>query len=287
MIIAVTGSSGFTGKLLTKRLNELNHEVIKLDIKEGIDVTNFESLSKVPKFDLIYHLAAMSYVPDSYLKPHDFYKVNVNATLNTLELSRKYDAKYVYISSYIYGNPVYLPIDEKHRVISFNPYADTKIIGENLCRSYNKFFGMNIIIIRPFNIYGPDQTNNFLIPFILKQAIKGKIELNDPNPKRDLIYIDDLIELYVKLIDYKSSSFEIFNAGYGKSYSVKDIVRFIVELFPSEIEVNFLNKIRPNEVNDTIADIKKADELLNWKPKIDLDEGLSKIINRIEKEEHY
>ena len=203
MIIAVTGSSGFTGKKLVAKLTSLNHEVIKLDIKEAIDITDLNNLKDIPKFDIIFHLAAMSYVPDSYQKPHDFYRVNVNSTINTLELSRKYNAKYVYVSSYVYGNPEYLPIDENHPVVSFNPYSDTKIISENLCRSYNKYFNMKVMIVRPFNIYGPSQTNNFLIPFILRQALDGKIELSDPKPKRDLIYIDDLIELYSKLITYQ------------------------------------------------------------------------------------
>ena len=279
MIIAVTGSSGFTGRKLSEHLVSLNHDVIELDIKEGIDITDFNNLKEIPKFDIIYHLAAMSYVPDSYQKPHDFYRVNVNSTLNTLELSRKYNAKYVYVSSYVYGNPEYLPIDENHPVVSFNPYSDTKIISENLCRSYNKYFNLNIMIVRPFNIYGPAQTNNFLIPFILKQAVNGKIELGDPNPKRDLIYIDDLIELYSKLITYEDSSFEIFNAGYGKSYSVREIVEYIIGMFPSKIEVNYLNKVRPNEVNDTIADTRKAKKLLNWAPKVDLREGLLKVYN--------
>jgi nucleoside-diphosphate-sugar epimerase len=281
MKIAVTGSSGFTGKKLVQHLISLDHEVIKIDIEEGIDATDYDNLKEIPKFDVIYHLAARSFVPDSYLKPLDFYNVNLNSTLNTLELSRNFKAKYVFISSYVYGNPKYLPIDEAHPIESFNPYADTKILGENLCRAYNKYFNLNVFIVRPFNIYGPHQTHNFLIPFIFDQAIKGKIELNDPNPKRDLIYIDDLIELYINLINYQNSQFEIFNAGFGKSYSVRDIVDIIVKLFPSPIEVNWLNKIRPNEVADTVSDNNKAENLLDWVPKIDLVEGLSRVYSSL------
>jgi len=281
MKIAVTGSAGFSGKKLVERLESLNHEVIKIDIEDGIDTTDFGNLKNIPRFDIIYHLAAKSFVPDSYKNPHDFYRVNVNSTLNTLELCKIYNAKYIFISSYIYGNPQYLPVDEKHPVISFNPYADTKLIGENLCHSYNKFFDLNVNIVRPFNIYGPEQTNNFLIPLILGQAINGKIELNDPNPKRDLIYIDDLIELYVRLIDYEDSSFEIFNAGYGKSYSVKEIVEMVTNIFANDVEVNFLNVIRPNEVADTVSNNSKAKELLDWIPQVDLQEGLSRIYSNL------
>jgi nucleoside-diphosphate-sugar epimerase len=281
MIIAVTGSSGFTGRKLVKHLTSLNHEVIKIDTTEGLDATDFNSLKEIPKFDIIFHLAAKSYVPDSYQKPQEFYYTNFNATLNTLELCRKYNAKYIYISSYVYGNPEYLPIDENHPIVAFNPYADTKLLGENLCRSYNKFFDLNAIIVRPFNIYGPGQTPNFLISSIFKQAISGKIELNDPNPKRDLIYIDDLIRLYESLINFNDSPFEIFNAGYGKSYSVREIVESITKLFPSKIEVNFLNKTRKNEVHDTISNNNKAKTLLNWAPQIDLPEGLSMIYSEM------
>lgn len=281
MIIAVTGSSGFTGKKLVKHLTSLNHEVIKIDIEEGIDATNYNDLKKIPKFDILYHLAAKSYVPDSYLKPHDFYKVNINSTLNTLELCRNHGAKYIFVSSYVYGIPQYLPIDEKHPIVAFNPYADTKIIGENLCRSYNKYFNINIFIVRPFNIYGPEQTHNFVVPFIFNQAIRGRIEVNDPNPKRDLIYIDDLIDLYIRLITFQNSTFEIFNAGYGKSYSVREIVENIIKLFPSKIEVNYLNKIRQNEVQETICDNSKAKTLLSWTPRVDLREGLSRIYSSL------
>lgn len=278
MKIAITGSSGFTGKRLTEHLISLNHEVIKIDLQEGIDITDFNNLKEIPKFDIIYHLAAKSFVPESYLNPLDFYRVNINSTINTLELCKKYSAKYIFVSSYVYGNPQYLPIDENHPVSSFNPYADSKLMGENLCRSYNKYFNLQIIIVRPFNIYGPNQTHNFLIPFILNQAIDGKIELNDPNPKRDFIYIDDLIKLYAKLISYDLSNFEIFNAGFGKSYSVREIVEIITGLFNSKIEVKYLNMLRPNEVKDTICNNQKAKTLLNWSPKIDIKEGLSQII---------
>jgi nucleoside-diphosphate-sugar epimerase len=281
MRIAITGSSGFTGKKLVKCLLSLDHEVIKIDLEEGIDVTNNDDLKKIPKFDILYHLAAKSFVPDSYLKPLDFYNVNFNSTLNTLELCRNYNAKYIFVSSYVYGSPQYLPIDEDHPIISFNPYADTKILGENLCRAYNKYFNLNVFIVRPFNIYGPQQTHNFLVPSIFNQAVKGKIELSDPNPKRDLIYIDDLIELYASLTTYTASSFEIFNAGFGKSYSVREIVEITVGLFPSPIEINWLNKIRPNEVADTISNNQKAKTLLNWTPKIDLPEGLSRIYSSL------
>lgn len=275
MKIAVTGSEGFTGKKLVRKLESLNHEVIKIDLAGGIDAVSYDQLKKVPKFDILYHLAAKSFVPDSYINPHDFYRINFNSTLNTLELCRKYSAKYVYISSYVYGAPQYLPIDENHPIASFNPYADSKILCENLCRGYNKYFNLNVFIVRPFNIFGPHQTNNFLIPSIFNQAIKGKIELNDPNPKRDLIYIDDLVELYIRLLEYHDSTFEIFNAGYGKSYSVKEIVEYIANLFPSKIEVNFTNIIRPNEVADTVSNSNKAKSILNWEPQIDLPKGLS------------
>ena len=283
MKIAVTGSAGFTGLKLVNKLESFGHEIVKLDITEGIDITDFNKLNDIPEFEVIYHLAAKSFVPDSYKNPLGFYQMNFNSTLNTLELAKKFNAKYVFVSSYVYGTPQYLPIDENHPTTSFNPYADTKILGENLCRSYNKFFNMKVMIVRPFNIYGPNQTNNFLVPFIVNQAVSGKVELSDPRPKRDLIFIDDLVELYARLADYNKSDFEIFNAGFGKSYSVKEIVDSLICNFPNKIEVNFLNIERPNEVMDTVAKVTKAKRLLDWEPKVDMNEGLYRIYSSLKK----
>ena len=278
MRIVVTGSDGFVGTHLIKRLTQENLNVIKLDIKSGIDIINWKQLNTIPKFDFLIHLASKSFVPDSFKYPKDFYYSNYLGTLNVLELCRKHRAKLIYASSYVYGIPEYLPIDEKHPLKANNPYAQTKIINEKLCEGYNRDFNVPIVILRPFNIYGPGQNENFLIPLIMKQIRRdGKILLKDSRPKRDFVYIDDVVSAYCKAVEYEEIEFEIFNIGSGVSYSVKEISEIIAANYDKDIQIEFSEEKRHNEVMDTIADISKAKNYLHWTPKISLEEGLRKL----------
>ena len=267
MKIIVTGSSGFIGTNLVKKLRELKHKVTELDIINGIDITKWEQIKNVSGFDVLIHLAARIFVPDSYKFPREMYNLNIGGTLNVLELCRINNAKMVYASSYVYGVPQYLPIDEKHPTAAFNPYCRSKLISEDLCRSYNKDFGVPIVIFRPFNIYGKGQNENFLIPLILSQLKKtGKISLKDPRPKRDFIHVDDAVAAYVKALDFKSDNLEIFNLGSGISYSVKEIAEMMASNFSEDIKIEFSNDIRKNEVLDTVADISSIKNKVGWEP---------------------
>lgn len=278
MIIAVSGSRGFIGTHLVKELNKLNHKVIELDVSNGFDITNWNHLQRISNFNVLIHLAAFSFVPDSYKYPYNMYNVNIMGTLNLLELCRRSKAKMVFTSSYVYGNPKYLPIDEGHPTNAWNPYCQSKIIGEELCRSYSKDFGVPVIIFRPFNIYGPGQNDKFLIPQILKQIKEnGNISLKDPRPKRDYIFIDDVVNAYFKALKYKNTIFEIFNIGSGTSCSVKEITKKIKSNFKREIKIEFTNEIRKTEVLESVADISKAKKFLKWEPKITLEEGLTRL----------
>ncbi len=282
MIIVVTGSSGFVGRRLVKRLKDLSHEIIHLDITSCTDVTKYDQLSDIKKFDLLFHLAAKTFVPDSFHHPREFYETNILGTLNALELCRKYNSRMIFVSSYVYGNPEYLPIDEKHTVSALNPYSQSKIIGEKLCESYHRDFGLNIIIIRPFNIYGPGQQIPFLIPTIISQAARGRITLKDPEPKRDYLYIDDAIDFYIKAAGFATNSMEIFNIGSGESYSVRNIVDIIHEMMHSTFEVSYANERRPGEIMDTIADISKAKSTFGWKPLTNIVDGIKNILDGME-----
>jgi nucleoside-diphosphate-sugar epimerase len=278
MKIAVTGCLGFVGSHLTNKLKELNHEDVEIDIKKGIDITNQRQLESVKQFDMLIHLAAKTYVPDSYKDPRSFFYLNIIGTLNALELCRKYSARMIFISSYLYGSPQYLPIDENHPVSAFNPYAQSKLICEQLCQSYNRDFHLPVIIVRPFNLYGPSQNENFLIPTIISQAKSGEIILNDPAPKRDFLYIDDFTDLLVKLIDYNNTDYQIFNAGNTISYSVREITEIVCHLINKNIKIKFTNLKRPVEIADTVADTSKAKKLLGWQPKINIEDGLKFLV---------
>ena len=278
MKIAVTGSCGFIGSHLVKRLAQLGTQVVEIDITKGIDVSDWQQLEKADEFDLLFHLAAKSYVPDSYESPRLFYYSNIIGTLNALELCRIRKAQMVYVSSYVYGRPKYLPIDEKHPVSAFNPYAQTKIIAEQLCQAYNRDFALPVVIVRPFNIYGPGQNENFLIPTIIRQVKTGKVVLKDPRPKRDFLFVDDFIELLFKLIDYDKKDYACFNAGSSESFSIKQLVDIINDISSIKFEVVFENQQRKNEIMDTVADISKAKKILNWRPKVTIKEGLQRLI---------
>lgn len=279
MKVAITGSSGFIGVHLLKRLRELDYEIVELDVSKGFDTTDWNSVKELSKFDVCVHLAAKSFVPESYTDTRVFYNINMIGTLNMLEICRIHHAKFIFTSSYVYGKPDYLPVDENHKLSAFNPYAHSKIIGEELCGSYSKFLGVSTIIFRPFNIYGYGQNSNFLIPEIIEKAFKSEVvELLDATPRRDMVYVADLTDAYVAAIETNLKN-EIFNIGSGGSYSVEQIAQIIFKYLGRNNRVIFKNQKRINEVNDVIADISKAKKLLNWKPKTSIENGIRETVN--------
>ena len=280
--ILVTGSDGFIGSMLLKQLQQTGAEVKGIDLKSGFDITDWGQFKDLENVNLVYHLAALMGIPFSFKHPRKVYEVNVIGTLNVLEFCRFNDIKkLIFASSYVYGQPQYLPIDERHPVNPTNPYARSKVMGEELCRGYAEDYGIECLIIRPFNIYGPSQNENFLIPSILKQICENnKIELNDPEPRRDLLFVSDMVDAYIKAGEFKNSKFEIFNIGFGKSYSVNEIVEIVLQLIDKKIEVKYTGERRQNEIMDTVANISKASKKLNWHPKIELQKGLASIFNK-------
>lgn len=280
-VIGITGSEGFVGKSLVKRVEEENALVLKMDSKRGLDMCDWEVVDAIGRIDIVIHLAAKTSVPESFLTPREVLHGNIVSTLNVLELCRKYMAKIIFASSsVVYGIPQLLPINENHPNNGSNPYAISKIVGENLCRAYNQSFGIKALIVRAFNIYGPNQSSNSVVADILHQIKQNEIILKDPHPKRDFIYIDDVIEAYVKLCAYENSAFEIFNIGTGESYSVKELVDTAIQIIGKKIEVKYAGEKRINEINEIRADIAKANKLLDWKPIVGLEEGMKKIIDR-------
>ena len=278
MKITVTGSEGFLGKLICNKLEISGHKLTKIDHGFGQDVTNPDAFADSKDSELFIHLAAKSYVPDSLIKPSEFYYSNVVGTLNVLEAARKNKARVIFFSSYIYGNPEYFPVDENHPQNPHNPYAQSKLIGEDLCRAYSRDFNVPVIIFRPFNIYGQGQNVKFLIPAILNQISSGQVRLMDPNPKRDYIHCDDIVRAVEKATELDNITFEIFNLGTGVSISVQDIVDVFKKYSKEEFIVMFDKSIRKTEVNDCYADISKANSILNWKPLKSFEKGISELL---------
>lgn len=276
--VLVTGSSGFLGRALTKRLKEQGYSVKGLDIKEGTDIADWGRIKYLRGFQVIIHLAAKTFIPSSFKQPRIFYWNNLLSTVNILELSRINKAKFVFASSYVYGYPKYLPIDEKHPTAGHNPYSESKLLAEELCRGYQRDFGIQMIIMRAFNIYGPDQKKEFLIPHILGSLRRGRVFLGDPEYKRDYVYLDDAINAYVKAIEYEHEGLEIFNIGYGKSYSVRELVDLAKNYYGKDVLVQYDKDKRKGEIPDAVADNRKARNILDWQPRIDIETGIRKLI---------
>lgn len=282
--ILVTGSDGFIGRHLVSRLGKEEAKVMALDSKT--DIRRWNEVKNVVKTakgtDIVFHLAAITYIPFCWKNPRVIYETNVLGTLNILELCRLSQAKkMVFMSSYVYGVPKYLPVDENHPVEPTNPYSESKKLAEELCKAYYEDYGLNTVILRPFNVYGEGQSSNFLIPSIVQQVLKKKqVRLKDPIPKRDFLYIADMVEVFLKAGLYEGRGWEIFNIGAGESYSVKEIVAKVIKIHGKKVRVVYSKERRKGEIMDVVADISKAKKELGWCPQTGIEEGLRIYLQR-------
>ena len=181
------------------------------------------------------------------------------------------------MSSYIYGKPEYLPINEDHPTNIENPYGRSKLICEEICKAYSEEYGIKLVILRPFNIFGHNQDKRFLIPTIIQQIKENKdhIVLKDLKPKRDFLYVKDLVSLLELIIKKKKvKSLSSYNIGSGVSHSVEDIAKKILEVFQCDKQIKDLGDIRQNEVLDCIADIKNIKNDYDWYPRYSFEEGI-------------
>jgi GDP-4-dehydro-6-deoxy-D-mannose reductase len=278
--VMVTGAGGFIGKYLQRKLSSMGYEVIGIDssssnVADEISFLQYESAEIMH----VFHLAAKSYVPDSWTNPSLFYRVNVQGTQNALEFCRRKKITMTYVSAYLYGIPEKLPISETDSVYPNNPYAHSKYLAEQLCEFYSREFHVNVTVIRPFNVYGAGQRDIFLIPTIINQVKHNdSIRVMDLLPRRDYIYIDDLIEALVLSMSGERG-FSVYNIGSGVSISVKEIIDIVQKLFHTNKPVSDDGQVRKNEIQDVVADISRARAELAWSPQITFEDGVSRIIN--------
>lgn len=278
MKIAVAGSEGFVGRYVCAQLEEQGHQIVKIDISQGIDLSDRKIVDNIEPLDCFIHLANLVYVPASYEDPEKFYRINYITTLNALEICRKYNARLIYASSYIYGSPQYLPVDESHPICPFNPYAQTKAICEKLCEGYHRDFKVKISLLRPFNIYGVGQKGLLLIPEIIGQLKNGKekILLKAASPRRDYVNVIDVASAFVACV-HDPSDFGVYNVCSGESVSVREITEIINNLLKKKVEFVFAESDRPNEVNETRGSCKKLEEI-GWHHTISFKEGIAHIL---------
>lgn len=280
--ILVTGAGGFIGKALAEYLGRKQESVLALSSKE-LDVTDKRSVDALPvsRIAHIIHLAGKTFVPRSWEAPAEFMETNIFGTLNILELCRNYQIPMTYISAYIYGPPEKNPIRETDQINPNNPYAKSKYMAEELCGFYAKQYGVKVSIIRPFNVYGTGQKETFLIPQIISHAIKeDSIRVMDLAPMRDYIYLEDLLEA-IYLTVKKVQEYDVFNIGSGVSYSVEEVIAVVQRILGSHKPVECRHETRKNELNNVVADISHAKEVLGWQPAYTLEQGLSEMIEKI------
>lgn len=274
MKFIITGANGFIGSELCRTLEQKNHKFHAIRNKEILHTDYFDSIDSSDG-DVVIHLANKSFVPESWEKIEDYLNVNLIGTLKVLEYCKLNKLGLVYISSYMYGNPDYFPIDEKHKVKTNNPYALSKKMCEELIQFYANNFGTKYNIIRPFNIYGKGQKDSYIIPIIINQLKDKNIKeiiLNDLNPKRDFIHVKDVVEALICCsTDLRN---QIYNVSSGKSVSIQEIGLDLIKLSGEEKELRSRTASRRNEINDCFGDNTKIFNDFGWSPKVELREGL-------------
>jgi nucleoside-diphosphate-sugar epimerase len=269
--VLVIGAGGFVGRRLVRRLVASGHQVIEHRREHG-------SLAAATAGRAITHVvnaAGRTYVPDSWNDPVPFYADNVQTTAEALRVSRQHGAPLVHISSYVYGTPRSLPISESHPLVAGNPYAHSKIVAESIVDFHREHMGVRAAIIRPFNLYGPGQGQQFVIPRIVSQLLDPdchEVALGDLRPKRDYLHVDDLVELIMLALHAGTSG--TYNAGSGHSLSVRELADEAARVFAVRKEIRGSGESRQNEVMDVVADITAASQDLGWQPRITLNEGL-------------
>jgi len=293
MRILVTGGAGFIGSHLVDRLVKEGHEVVVIDNlstgkKENLnpkadfynlDICNFNKIKPFFKrIDFVFHLAALPRVPLSIKDPVATAKVNILGTINVFKAAIDAGVKRVIFasSSSVYGDQEKLPLKENMIPHPISPYALQKLTAENFAKQFTKLYKIPIVSLRYFNVFGPridfDSDYSLVIgKFLrLKKEEKPLTIFDDGEQTRGFCYVDDVVEATLKAAKTKKlKGGEVINISSGKSYSVNYLAKLISK------KVVYLSP-RPGDVRHTQADISLAKELLNWQPKVDLEQGLKK-----------
>ncbi len=261
-----------------KSSNSDNLQIISGDIRDPFFVNDI-----VQECNAVLHLAALIAIPHSYVSPSSYLETNVMGTLNVLNACKiRGDLKVVCTSSSeIYGSAQYVPIDELHPINAQSPYAASKIGADQLALSYIKSFDLPISIVRPFNTYGPRQSNRAVIPSIICQIVNGakEIYLGDVTPTRDFSYVTDTVNGFIQMLEIEPSISEIINLGSDFEISIEKVVRLVSDIVGYSVRIKKdSQRLRPknSEVNRLLADTEKAKKLLNWAPEFAGEEGFKR-----------
>lgn len=275
--VVVTGESGFIGRLLGCRLQEAGHELIPLSKASG-DVADVHTWARVPATEVVVHLAGRTFVPESWSDPGGYIHCNLMGTVRALDYCRTRGARLVFLSSYLYGNARTQPIPEDAPLAANNPYGLSKLMAEQACDFYARHYNVPIVILRPFNVYGPGQREDFLIPRIIRQVREGReVRVKDLRPKRDYVHVSDVVEAIASCLEFKEVT-GTFNVGTGTSHSVGELIGLAQHHGKTALPVVSSEEVRADEIMDSVADISRARSLLHWEPRWSLDAGLAALL---------
>ena len=301
--ILVTGGAGFIGSHIVDKLVELGSDVIVLDdlstgnldnIKHRRDKVEFikgdiRDQALVDKIlngvELISHQAALRSVPKSVGRPFDYHDVNVTATLNLyLKAKQKGAKRIVYASSSsVYGERFDFPEKETDSPKPLSPYAATKLFAEYYGYVFSQLYGLEVVSLRYFNVFGPRQSleNKYavVVPKFITSLLKDESPpiYGDGKQERDFTFIEDVVEANILALTKDGVAGEVFNIASSKPYSVNNLYKALQELTAKSQEPKYLEP-RPGDVKKTYADIDKARKLLGWQPKIDFYQGLKETV---------
>ena len=300
--VLVTGAGGFIGSHLTERLTELgaqtralvrynsagswgwlDHSSLKNEFEVVLgDIRDQDSVSRaVADADVVFHLAALIAIPYSYDAPLSYVRTNVEGTVNILQaIQRRGSGLVIHTStSEVYGTARTVPIDEDHPLQGQSPYSATKIGADKLVEAFHRSFGLPVVTVRPFNTYGPRQSARAVIPTIVTQALsRSEVRLGNLEPTRDLNYVADTVEGFIKAAETPSAIGHVINLGTGREISIKDLAALLLKILNIDVPIAADNvRVRPenSEVERLCADNRKGQSILGWKPKYSLEEGLS------------
>lgn len=303
--VLVTGAGGFIGSHLTERLVEegartralvrytshggrgwleTSPRLTDIEVVAG-DVRDRDSMRKAFKgADVVFHLAALIAIPYSYDAPESYVETNINGTLNVLELARDCGLSSVVhtSTSEVYGTAQYVPIDEKHPLVGQSPYSASKIGADKMAESYHRSFELPVVTVRPFNTFGPRQSTRAVIPTVITQALAGReIKLGSLSPTRDMNYVADTAEAFLRLAAAEDAIGRVTNVGSGREISIGDLARLICDLVGSKAKVvDDENRLRPkaSEVERLLCDMRAMNDRTGWNSTVGLEEGLKRTI---------
>jgi len=282
--IIVTGHNGFVGSHLVKFYQSKNYDVAGISKKSEKELKIKQikkDIRKITSKDIkgdvfaIIHTAGITNYQYCQNHPSECFETNILGTLRMLEIAKEKKCKFIFLSSsHVYGKPQTIPIKENHPTIPTSVYASSKIAGEICCESYSKSYNMKVAILRPFSIYGTNEAKYFLIPTIFSQLRNKKIiKLGNVYPKRDFIFIDDVINA-ISIVLQKLEGFEVYNIGTEKSYSVLELCKIIEKISKKNLIIKSIkSKSRDFEVKNMVSNSSKIKKL-GWRPKISINQGL-------------